>query len=408
MKILHTSDWHLGSSLCGHKRYEELEDFLSWLEELVKKEEIDAVLVSGDIFDTGTPGTRAMELYYRFLNSITAVPGLQAVVTAGNHDSPSLIDAPQALLKHLRIHVFGSVTDNVEDEIVEIASRNGSETLIVCAVPYLRDRDIRLAEPGESIEDKTRKLEEGVQAHYREVARLAQEKQKSHGGNVPIVAMGHLFVSGGKTVDGDGVRELYVGNLARIRGESLAEGIDYFALGHLHLPQKVAGRETIRYSGSPIPLGFEDAKRQKEVVIVEFGTGAPHVRTVPVPKFKEIQTLSGDLTEIGHEIGALVNLHRPVWIEVLFSDIGSPSSVQARLRELTEGSMVEVLRARPLGTETYVLSAQDACETLADLSETEVFNRCMDAARLTAEEQTELADAFSEILQEIREEDTPA
>jgi len=408
MKILHTSDWHLGSSLCGHKRYEEFEYFLSWLDELIKKEAIDAVLVSGDIFDTGTPGTRAMELYYRFLNSITAVPGLQAIVTAGNHDSPSLIDAPQALLKHLRIHVFGSVTENPENEIVEIASRNGSETLIVCAVPYLRDRDIRLAEPGESIEDKTRKLEEGVQAHYREVAGLAQEKQKCRGGNVPIVAMGHLFVSGGKTVDGDGVRELYVGNLARIRGESLAEGIDYFALGHLHLPQKVAGKETIRYSGSPIPLGFEDAARQKEVVIVEFGTGEPQVRTVAVPKFREIQTLKGDLTEIGHMIGALTDLHRPVWIEVLFSDICSPSVVQTRLRELTEGSMIEVLRARPIGKDPFVLSAPDSCETLADLSETEVFRRCMNAARISAEEQPDLADAFSEILQEIREEDTPA
>jgi len=408
MKILHTSDWHLGSSLCGHKRYEEFEDFLCWLDELIKKEEIDAVLVSGDIFDTGTPGTRAQELYYQFLDSITAVPGLQAIVTAGNHDSPSLIDAPQALLKHLRIHVFGSVTEDAKDEILEIASRDGSETLIVCAVPYLRDRDIRLVEPGESIEDKTRKLEEGVQAHYCEVVGLAQEKQKCLKGSVPIIAMGHLFVSGGKTVDGDGVRELYVGNLARIRGESLAKGIDYFALGHLHLPQKVAGKDTIRYCGSPLPLGFEDALQQKEVVIVEFGTGAPLVRTITVPKFREIQILRGNLEEIGHGIGALVKLKRPVWIEVLFSGIHSPMEIQTLLRELTEGSEVEVLRARPLGTGTYVHSAEDACETLADLSETEVFRRCMEAAQIPTEERPDLADAFSEILQEIHEGDSPA
>jgi len=408
MKILHTSDWHLGSSLCEHKRYEEFGEFLCWLDELIKKEEIDAVLVSGDIFDTGTPGTRAQELYYQFLDSITAMPGLQAIITAGNHDSPSLIDAPQALLKHLRIHVFGSVTENAEDEIVEITSRNGNETLIVCAVPYLRDRDIRLSEPGESIADKTRKLEEGVQAHYREVVGLAQEKQKRLNGSVPIIAMGHLFVSGGKKVDGDGVRELYVGNLARIRGESLAEGIDYFALGHLHLPQKVAGKETIRYCGSPIALGFEDAPQQKEVVIVEFGAGSPYIRTVPVPKFRDIRTLEGDLTEIGHGIGALVRLNHPVWIEVIFSGLYSPAAVLARLRELTEGSRVEVIRARPLGTKTYVQSAEDACETLADLSETDVFRRCMDAAQIPADERPDLTDAFSEILQEIREGDNPA
>ena len=133
-------------------------------------------------------------MYYQFLNRVTAVPGLQAIVTGGNHDSPSLLDAPQALLKHLRIHVFGSITEHAEDEIVEIADREGRPSLIVCAVPYLRDRDIRLSEPGESIEDKTRKMEEGVQAHYRQVIGLARKKHGHITGQVPIVAMGHLFV----------------------------------------------------------------------------------------------------------------------------------------------------------------------------------------------------------------------
>jgi DNA repair protein SbcD/Mre11 len=408
MKILHTSDWHLGSSLCGHKRYEESEDFLIWLDELIRKEHIDAVVVSGDIFDTGTPGNRAQELYYQFLNRVTAVPGLQAIVTAGNHDSPSLLDAPQALLKHLRIHVYGSITEHAEDEIVEIADREGLPSLIVCAVPYLRDRDIRLSEPGESIEDKTRKMEEGVQSHYRQVIGLARKKHEHMTGQVPIVAMGHLFVSGGKTVLGDGVRELYVGNLARIRAETLCDGIDYLALGHLHVPQKVSGKDTIRYCGSPIALGFEDAGQQKLVVIVEFGPGAPVVSTVPVPKFRDVRTLKGDLSSIEHEIGSLINLHHSVWLEVLFSGSHSPSAVQVELRELTKGTEIEILRIRPLEDETAIIVSDDTGETLEDLSETEVFRRCMEAGDIPEEDRKELTDAFAEILQDLHEEDTTA
>ena len=408
MKILHTSDWHLGCSLCGHKRYEEYEQFISWLDGLIRKEQIDVVLISGDLFDTGTPGNRALEIYYRFLNRVTVIPGLQVIVIAGNHDSPSLINAPQALLKHLRIHVFGSITDRPEDNIVEIVDRNGQTSLIVCAVPYLRDRDIRLTEPGESIEDKTRKLEEGVQAHYRQVNRIAREKQKSSNSRIPIVAMGHLFVSGGKTVEGDGVRELYVGNLARIHAETLCEGVDYFALGHLHIPQKIAGKDMIRYCGSPIALGFEDAKNQKQVVIIEFGSKDPVARTVDVPKFQNILTLKGELPSIEREIVSLINLRQPIWIEVLFSGSHSPSTVQSQLRELIEGTNIEILRIRPLDTGKSPLFSDDIGESLEDLSEAEVFERCMDAGNVPAEDQRDLTEAFMEILHEIAEEDTQA
>ena len=190
MKILHTSDWHLGSSLYGHKRYEEFEAFLIWLARLIQKEQINVLLVAGDIFDTSTPSNRSQELYYQFLNIVTAIPGLQVIITAGNHDSPSLINAPQQLLKHLHIHVFGSIPENPEKEILVINDEQGRPSLIVCAVPYLRDRDIRLSEPGESIEDKTRKLEKGVQEHYRHVVRIAKAKRDDLGGVIPIVATG--------------------------------------------------------------------------------------------------------------------------------------------------------------------------------------------------------------------------
>jgi exonuclease SbcD len=408
MKILHSSDWHLGSSLYGHKRHEEFEAFLIWLARLIRIEQIDVLLVAGDIFDTSTPSNRTQGLYYQFLNIVTAIPGLQVIITAGNHDSPSLINAPQELLKHLHIHVFGSIPDNPEDEILVINDDRDQPSLIVCAVPYLRDRDIRLSEPGESIEDKTQKLEKGVQEHYRQVVGIAKAKRDGLGGQIPIVAMGHLFVSGGKIVDDDGVRELYVGNLARIRAENLCDGIDYLALGHLHVPQIISGKDSMRYCGSPIALGFGDADQQKQVVIIDFESGSQIIRTIPVPKFQDIRTLKGDIRSIENEIGLLLKLDHNVWIEVLFSGTHSASIVQAQLREQTDGTNVVIIRIRPQDAESFIHISQEECVSLEDLSEFDVFQRCMNTEGIPSEDQGELLDTFSEIVHEMNDEDTQA
>ena len=137
---------------------------------------------------------------------------------AGNHDSPSFLNAPKEQLRALDVHVIGSTTENREDEVLLLQSQDGSPELIVCAVPYLRDRDIRVAEASESVDDKERKLIEGIRAHYAEVGVLAEQKHSSvkeaPGVDLPIIAMGHLFAAGGQTVDGDGTRPLYAGSLA--------------------------------------------------------------------------------------------------------------------------------------------------------------------------------------------------
>ncbi|HPD75853.1 MAG TPA: exonuclease SbcCD subunit D C-terminal domain-containing protein [Methanoregulaceae archaeon] len=408
MKILHSSDWHLGCSFYGEKRYEEFEAFLHWLTGLIQKEDIDVLLIAGDIFDTSTPSNRAQQLYYQFLNMVNAIPGLKIIITAGNHDSPSLINAPQELLKQLDIHVIGSVSENLEKEILLFDNEKGQPSLIVCAVPYLRDRDIRLSEPGESIEDKTRKLENGVQEHYRRVLRIAKAKRDEFGGHIPIVVMGHLFVTGGKTVAEDGVRELYVGNLARIRAENLCDGIDYLALGHLHVPQTISGSDTMRYCGSPIALGFGDADQQKQVVIVDFEFGEPMIRSVSVPKFRDIRTLKGNIDFIKDEIRSLLKLDHPVWVEVIFSDALSATNVQNQLHKLIDGTNVVNIRTRPLEAGNFLFNTQEEIESLEDLSEMEVFQRRLNAGNVSIEEQQELKDAFSEILHEMNEEDTQA
>jgi len=239
MRVLHTSDWHIGRTLYGRKRYEEFEAFLTWLAETIQQNEIDALLVAGDVFDTSAPSNRAQELYYRFLCRVAASSCRHVVVVAGNHDSPSFLNAPKELLKALDVHVVGSSTESLEDEVLVLRNEQDAPELIVCAVPYLRDRDIRVAEAGESVEDKERKLIDGIRTHYAAVAALAEQKREELGVDIPIVGTGHLFTAGGQTVDGDGVRELYVGTLAHVTAGIFPANFDYLALGHLHVPQNV-------------------------------------------------------------------------------------------------------------------------------------------------------------------------
>ncbi|MFZ2950297.1 MAG: exonuclease subunit SbcD, partial [Desulfuromonadaceae bacterium] len=207
MKVLHTSDWHIGRALYGRKRYEEFEQFLDWLIGCIESERVEALLVAGDVFDNGTPSNRALELYYRFLCRVAGAGCRHVVVTAGNHDSPSLLNAPREVLRFLNVHVVGCMAEAAEDELVVLHDADGKPELIICAVPYLRDRDIRRAEAGETFEDKGRKLVDGIRDHYRQVGEAAVAKRSEFAENLPIVAMGHLFTSGGQTVEGDGVRD---------------------------------------------------------------------------------------------------------------------------------------------------------------------------------------------------------
>lgn len=179
MKILHTSDWHLGRALYGRKRYEEYKNFLSWLVETIQENSIDALLVVGDVFDTSAPSNRAQELYYHFLCRVAASSCRHVVCIAGNHGSPSFLNTLKELLKALNIHVVGSGSSSEfpEDEVPVFSNEQGIPELIVCAVPYLRDRDIRVAKAGESVDDKERKIIDGILTHYAAVAALVEQRR---------------------------------------------------------------------------------------------------------------------------------------------------------------------------------------------------------------------------------------
>ncbi|ANT65263.1 exonuclease SbcCD subunit D C-terminal domain-containing protein [Prosthecochloris sp. CIB 2401] len=433
MKILHTSDWHLGRSLYGRKRYEEFSAFLDWLVQTIEHEKVDALLVAGDVFDTSTPSNRSQELYYRFLCRVAASCCRHVVVVAGNHDSPSFLSAPKELLRTLNVHVVGSVTDVLEDEVIPIldfglrnadlnttedkSNINLQKSAIICAIPYLRDKDVRTIEPGETIDDKNRKLVEGIKAHYAEVVKIAERKREeiiqqsaiqNPQSQIPIVAMGHLFTAGGKTVDGDGVRELYVGSLAHVGKEVFPSSIDYLALGHLHVPQAVGSAEHIRYCGSPIPMGYGEAKQQKSVVIVDFRLGKPEIKLLPIPRFQELICIVGSLEDILAKLEALKQEESAAWLEIEYTGREIIGNLREMLDEVVADSAMEIRRIKNRCIMDRILNRAGEDETLDDLDAGDVFTRCLDACEVPDEDREELTVSYNEIIKDLLEEDRHA
>ena len=408
MKVLHTSDWHIGRTLYGRKRYEEFGAFLTWLADTIQQNEIDALLVAGDIFDTSAPSNRAQELYYRFLCRVAASCCRHVVVVAGNHDSPSFLNAPKELLKALDVHVVGSSTASPEDEVLVLCNEQDAPELIVCAVPYLRDRDIRVAEAGESVEDKERKLIEGIRTHYAAVAALAEQKREELGADIPIVGTGHLFTAGGQTVDGDGVRELYVGSLAHVTAGIFPACFNYLALGHLHVPQKVNGSETIRYSGSPLPMGFGEAKQQKSVCQVEFHSTAASVQLIDVPIFQKLERVKGDWEGISNRIIELSATDSQGWLEVIYDGTEVIGDLRERLEAAISGTQMEILRIKNNRIIERVLGQIHEEETLDDLNVNDVFERCLAVHDVPEEQRPELLRAYQETVSSLYEDDVQA
>ena len=411
MKLLHTSDWHLGRSLYGRKRYDEFAAFLEWLAKTIENEGIDALLISGDVFDNSTPSNRAQGLYYRFLCRVANSSCRHVVVIAGNHDSPSFLNAPKELLRALNVYVVGSMTEVVEDEVI-VFHKNEQPEAIVCAVPYLRDKDIRTVEPGETIDAKNAKLVEGLKKHYTDVCVIAEQKrsdfEKADHTNIPIIAMGHLFTTGGKTIDGDGVRELYVGSLAHVGEDVFPSSIDYLALGHLHVPQAVGGTTHIRYSGSPIPMGYGEANQVKKIVLIDFNGTSPNIQEVPVPCFQQLVRIVGSLDDIHARLEELKKETSQAWLEIEYTGSDVIGNLQDMLNDTLADSSMEIRRIKNRRIMDKVISTLTDDETLDTLDASDVFTRCLDAFNVPDEDREELTASYNELIKSFHEDDINA
>lgn len=411
MKILHTADWHLGRSLYGRKRYEEFKEFLDWLIQTIDDEEVDTLLVAGDVFDTTMPSNRAQKLYYNFIWKVGESCCRHVVVIGGNHDSPSFLNAPKKLLQKLNIHVVGSMTDPLEDEVIILHADNKPEA-IICAIPYLRDKDIRKVEPGDTIDNKNAKIKSGLKKHYADVCAIAElkivELKKAGHEEVPVIAMGHLTAGAYEKYQGDGVQELYIGGTLSVGVEAFPSSINYLALGHLHKHHAVNQVEHIRYSGSPIPIGYGEADHQKKVVLVEFNGTIPNIKEFSVPRFQELVRIEGSFDNIHTKLERLKKEGSAAWIEIEYTGGDIISNLQEMISEIVADSDMEILTVKNPRVMDWVMSKVKMDETLDDLNVEDVFTRFMNDCEVPDEGREELTLSYNEIVKSINEGDINA
>ncbi|WXL24842.1 exonuclease subunit SbcD [Ectopseudomonas mendocina] len=398
MRILHTSDWHLGQHFMGKTRQAEHQAFCAWLIEQVRAHQVDALLIAGDIFDTGAPPSYAREQYNRFIVELRSTD-CELVVLGGNHDSVAMLGESRSLLAELGTRVIPGVCEDLHEQVLVLKQRNGQPGAVLCGIPFIRPRDVLLSQAGQSAEDKQQSLQQAIQQHYQTLYGLAEAKCTELGGNLPIIATGHLTTVGASA--SDSVREIYVGSLEAFPTSAFPPAA-YVALGHIHRPQKVGGLEHIRYSGSPIPLSFDEARQQKEVLLVECsGSALQSVIALPVPCFQPLLSLRGSLAELGQQIKEIAKkgtAEQPVWLEVLVATDDYLSDLQTRIAILCEGLPVEVLRVRrERGNAATSLSSQ-ARETLDELTVDEVFARRLQQEELEPDEQARLQQMYRDVV----------
>ncbi|MDR3095642.1 MAG: exonuclease subunit SbcD [Paraburkholderia sp.] len=413
MRLLHTSDWHLGQNFMGKSRQAEHQQLIDWLVAQVDAHAVDAVLIAGDIFDTGTPPSYARELYSQLVVRLHAA-GVALLLLGGNHDSVATLRESSALLEQLSARVVPAADAPANQVCVlplrrphggDRASGNAGATpgCVVCAIPFIRPRDVMQSEYGQSAEQKQQSLQLAIQAYYQAVHAEAENTRKQlsaqQGCNVSLIATGHLTTVGASA--SESVREIYVGALDAFPTSAFPD-VDYLALGHIHRPQKVGGQEHIRYSGSPIALSFDEAAQQKEVLLVDLGeAGLEAVTPLPVPVFQPLVALRGNLKSLPGAFAQAAHdatPERPVWLEVTVAEDDYLADLPARIQTMAEGLPLEVLRIRrERGNAVAQLSA-DAGVTLDELDPLDVFARRLAHETLDDEVRAALTKRYKSVL----------
>jgi len=300
MKILHTSDLHIGRRLYEYDLIEDHRLFFKWLIQTIGERKIDYLLVTGDIFDQSNPSQDSLKLYYTFLAELSKT-GCQAIITAGNHDSPALIDAPEDILSALKIRVIGTVPENIEELIIPIPDSTGNIEAVIAAVPFLRDRDIRKAAEAESYDSRLEAVRDGITRFYSALADGMNEKYP----DIPKIVTGHLYVQGAQLSGSEG--EIQIGNLAGIDENAFTEGINHYALGHLHKAQDVGNAQRIRYCGTPLPLSFAEREYQHKIILLTIDDGEIRQEDIRVPQFRMLVEIRGTGAEVAQQLSEIEN-----------------------------------------------------------------------------------------------------
>jgi len=453
MRIIHTSDWHLGQYFYGKSRAAEHQQFLNWLIVQAKERQVDVIIVAGDIFDTSTPPSYAREMYFDFIAKLHQT-NCQLIILAGNHDSVAMLAESQAVLANLSTRVVTQVipvaideselqdkesaaTKAIAQQVFPIINVKGQATAIICAIPFVRPRDVIKSRAGQSAKDKQQSLQQAISDHYQSLyqyalelaERLAKDLQLPQGEQLPIIATGHLTALGVSLSDSksDSVRDIYIGSLEAFPASAFPPA-DYIALGHIHRAQKIAKSEHIRYCGSPIPLSFDEAKQDKRVLLVEFCSGKfKQVIDIIVPCFQPLymvktsvddleENLKQTLIEFKHFkeqqaqsiLPDVMPLESNAWLDIEIDNGEHLSDLSQRVSELVIDMPFEVLlvrRCKKARMRQQAQLAQQDNSTLSELSLMDVFDSRLSQLDWQTDEEvarkTRLKQMFTELSVEV-------
>ncbi len=300
IRFLHTSDWHIGQFFHEYDRTYEHQQFLNWLINILSNEQIDVLLISGDLFDLSNPSASSIKMFYSFLNkAVKKNQDLQIIVTAGNHDSASRLESPKPLLETSNIHIVGLVEKDNNGSIdfskilIPIKGKDGATKAWCIAAPFLRMGDYI------AVQNCDNPYAEGVAAFYRKAYEYAlYQKQEGQA----IVAMGHLHAQQAEVGDIDKLERLIMGGAECISAAAFDENISYVALGHIHKAQRVGGNEHIRYCGSPLPMSFSEINYKHQVVVFDIVEQQPvNLKALEIPvavPLRHIPAVHSSLTEV--------------------------------------------------------------------------------------------------------------
>lgn len=414
LKILHTSDLHLGKSLYNVSRYDEFLKLLTELKETIVREQVDVLLIAGDVFDTTLPTTEAQRLYYTFLRELQFTPLKHTVIIAGNHDSPAFLNAPRTLLETLchvsLVHCIDAL--HPEKEVLVLKDEQGVPYLIVAATPYIREREIRRFYLEEDETARNLAYRSAVADHLKAVADVAFSMQAKLEADfkvsVPAVAMAHLFTAGGISLEDDGVRELFVGSLSHIDASAFDTRYAYVALGHLHVPQQVNRNEFIQYSGTPLPMGFSEIG-DKHFVLLSLDREERKVSYLPIPRYKQLCQVKGDLEAITSKLAALRQSGTRALVEIIVTGQDVREALEERIATLIQDSELEVVRIKDQRVFAGTLSEEETQSMdLSSLNEETVFLKRLDREELTDEERASLIDTYHELRVMMNEQEAEA
>ncbi|CNI20982.1 exonuclease subunit SbcD [Yersinia intermedia] len=400
MRIIHTSDWHLGQHFFTKSRAAEHQAFLHWLINQIEENQVDALIVAGDIFDTGSPPSYARELYNRFVVELQPT-GCQLVVLGGNHDSVSTLNESRGLLSYLNTTVISCASSNLDQQIIILKDRQHQPGALLCAIPFLRPRDLVTSQAGESGGQKQLALQAAIAGHYQALYQRAVELRTELGLPLPIIATGHLTTVGVTTTDS--VRDIYIGTLDAFPAQAFPPA-DYIALGHIHRAQQVAKTEHIRYSGSPIALSFDELSKDKSVYLVEFHQQAlASVTPLFIPQFQPMQLIKGDLAQIEQQLAKFSEHHGlPVWLDIEVATQDYLTDIQRRIQVLTAELPVEIVLLRRSKEQRNNSIERQEKETLNELTVTDVFERRLALEPDLAEpRQQRMRQMFNQVVDDI-------